>query len=329
MLSGHLAGKEGRVEAMDSGQAGQEWAADYDELHRHLDPADTVAAVTDLADGGAVLELGVGTGRIALPLAARGVEVVGVDASAAMLQRLGDKPQGQAVETVEADFVDVTLDRRFAVVLVAFNTLFSVTSQPRQVAAVANAAGHLQPTTWPPSASTRRWCGSRHAASAPTRWRCGMPGPASWTPWPSLPDWSLPAGGADGTAARSPPPAPPTSLSTNTAAPRRHSPRPRHEDCTRHRRDGERDQPRRVGCGLTTADNATPAGGAMDGADLPAAMAELHRVVRPGGRLAFSILHPCFITPGSGWIRDDHGSEVALQVSDYFADEPIIEQWTF
>lgn len=67
----------------------------------------------------------------------------------------------------------------------------------------------------------------------------------------------------------------------------------------------------------------------MDGADLPAAVAELHRVLRPGGRLMFSILHPCFITPGIGWIRDDHGSEVALQVSDYFADEPIIEQWTF
>lgn len=132
------------MDTMGPGQAGGEWAVDYDDLHRHLDPADTVAAVTDLADGGPVLELGVGTGRIALPLAARGVEVVGVDASAAMLQRLGDKPGGQAVATVEADFVDVTLDRRFAVVLVAFNTLFSVTSQSRQVAAVANAAGHLQ-----------------------------------------------------------------------------------------------------------------------------------------------------------------------------------------
>lgn len=67
----------------------------------------------------------------------------------------------------------------------------------------------------------------------------------------------------------------------------------------------------------------------MDGADLPAAMAELHRVVRPGGRLVFSILHPCFITPGSGWIRDDRGHDIALRVSDYSADEPIIEQWTF
>lgn len=133
------------MDPTDPGQAGQQWVADYDELHRHLDPADTVDAVAELAGGGPVLELGVGTGRIALPLAARGVEVVGVDASAAMLQRLHDKPGGQALATVEADFVDVTLDRRFAVVLAAFNTLFAVTSQPRQVAAVANAAAHLQP----------------------------------------------------------------------------------------------------------------------------------------------------------------------------------------
>lgn len=67
----------------------------------------------------------------------------------------------------------------------------------------------------------------------------------------------------------------------------------------------------------------------MDGADLAGAMAELHRVLRPGGHLMFSILHPCFITPGVSWIRDDRGAEIALQVGDYFADEPFIERWTF
>lgn len=67
----------------------------------------------------------------------------------------------------------------------------------------------------------------------------------------------------------------------------------------------------------------------MDGADLAGAMAELHRVLRPGGRLTFSILHPCFISPGVSWARDDRGEAIALRVSDYFADEPFVEQWTF
>lgn len=67
----------------------------------------------------------------------------------------------------------------------------------------------------------------------------------------------------------------------------------------------------------------------MDGADIAGALAELKRVLRPGGRLVFSILHPCFISPGMSWTRNDRGEETGLRVSDYFADEPFLEQWTF
>ena len=67
----------------------------------------------------------------------------------------------------------------------------------------------------------------------------------------------------------------------------------------------------------------------MDGPDFPGAMREIARVLRPGGTLAFSILHPCFATKGMGWIRDDVGRAVKFTVADYFNDEAWIEHWKF
>ena len=67
----------------------------------------------------------------------------------------------------------------------------------------------------------------------------------------------------------------------------------------------------------------------MDGPDFEGAAKEIFRVLRPGGELMFSITHPCFMTKGFGWIRDEHGNDVKITVSDYFAREPWVERWRF
>lgn len=115
-------------------------AATYDELHTHRFAeadavADVLAALNAHAGGGPVLELGVGTGRLALPLAARGLEVWGVDDSAAMLDRLRAKPGADRVRVVEGDFADAgrLVDPGFTLAFVAFNTLFELGDQDAQV----------------------------------------------------------------------------------------------------------------------------------------------------------------------------------------------------
>jgi SAM-dependent methyltransferase len=95
--------------------------------------------------GGRVLELGVGTGRLALPLAARGLDVHGVDSSPAMLARLRAKPGGEAVGVVEGDFADVgtIVAGDFDIVLLAFNSLFELLDQESQCRCLAGAAARL------------------------------------------------------------------------------------------------------------------------------------------------------------------------------------------
>jgi SAM-dependent methyltransferase len=67
----------------------------------------------------------------------------------------------------------------------------------------------------------------------------------------------------------------------------------------------------------------------MDGPDFPAAMRQIFRVLKPGGMLAFSILHPCFLTKGFSWVRDESGKATALTVAHYFDDSPWVERWIF
>ena len=124
-------------------------AATYDDSSEGMfDPAftDTVAEVlAGLAGGGRALELAIGTGRIALPLARRGVEVHGIDLSRAMVARLRAKPGGEAIAVTIGDFATTRMDGTFSLAYLVFNTIENLTSQDAQVACFRNAAAHLEP----------------------------------------------------------------------------------------------------------------------------------------------------------------------------------------
>ena len=136
------------MEGYDASTYGERFADVYDEWYGDVsDAAATVAVLAELAEGGSVLELGVGTGRLALPLAARGLDVHGVDASPAMVERLRAKPGGGAVHVTLGDFADVDVDvpGGFALAFVAFNTLFNLTTAEAQQRCFTNVAGRLRP----------------------------------------------------------------------------------------------------------------------------------------------------------------------------------------
>jgi len=110
--------------------------------HGAVDPV--VDFLEPLAGGGA-LELGIGTGRIALPLAERGVRVHGIDLSPDMVAQLRKKPGGAAIPVAIGDFAATSVDARFSLVYLVFNTIMNLTSQDAQVACFQNAAAHLEP----------------------------------------------------------------------------------------------------------------------------------------------------------------------------------------
>jgi SAM-dependent methyltransferase len=107
------------------------------------DPVDCVDRLAELAGPGPALELGIGTGRVALPLAARGVEVHGIDASAAMVEQLRAKPGGDAIPVTMGDFADVPVGGSYPLVYVVFNTFFALLSQDDQVRCFAGVARRL------------------------------------------------------------------------------------------------------------------------------------------------------------------------------------------
>jgi len=116
----------------------------YDRLPQVPDNAEAaVAALASLAGSGPVLELGIGTGRIALPLAARGLAVHGIDASEAMVKRLRTKPGGDRIPVAMGNFADVALEGRFSLIYVAFNSFFGLLSQDDQVRCFARVAERL------------------------------------------------------------------------------------------------------------------------------------------------------------------------------------------
>ncbi len=107
-----------------------------------VDPV--VDVLAELAAGGAALEFGIGTGRIALPLAERGALVHGIELSEAMVARLRAKPGGNDIPVTIGDFADERVDGTFSLVYLVFNTIMNLTSQSDQVACFANAAAHLE-----------------------------------------------------------------------------------------------------------------------------------------------------------------------------------------
>ena len=128
---------------------GEDVAARYDETSGSMaDPAvlgPTVDLLAELAGGGAALELAVGTGRVALPLAARGVPVSGIELSTAMAERLRAKDEARRIDVTMGDMATTRLRGSFRLVYLVFNTIGNLVTQAQQVACFANAAAHLEP----------------------------------------------------------------------------------------------------------------------------------------------------------------------------------------
>jgi SAM-dependent methyltransferase len=108
-----------------------------------LDP--TVDFLADAARGGAALEFGIGTGRVALPLSRRGVDVHGIDISADMVDQLRAKPGAEAITTTVGDFATTDVGREFSLVFIVYNSISNLTTQAEQVDCFRNAARHLEP----------------------------------------------------------------------------------------------------------------------------------------------------------------------------------------
>ena len=133
----------------EDGYFGESVAATYDDPSDTMfDPAvigPTIDFLSELAGDGRALELGIGTGRIALPLAARGLEVHGIDLSRAMTDRLRAKPGGEGIGLTIGDFATARVDGTFRLAYLVYNTIMNLTTQAGQVACFRNVARHLEP----------------------------------------------------------------------------------------------------------------------------------------------------------------------------------------
>src|ERR687888_2398186 len=108
---------------------GELWADDYDQYRRNPDPVPAVDFLAELAGDGRTLELAIGTGRVALPLAARGIPVEGVEGSDKMVERMRAKPGGAQIPVAIGDMAEVAVEGSFRLVYLVFNTLFNLTDQ--------------------------------------------------------------------------------------------------------------------------------------------------------------------------------------------------------
>ncbi len=239
----------------DPAEYGGRIADVYDRWHLVGSQVEEIGAVVDFpaerAGDGPVLELGIGTGRIALPLAARGIPVAGIDASERMVGRLRAKPGGAELPVTIGDFADIDVPGgSFSLVYVVFSTFFALLTQADQERCFASAAARLRPggvfileafvpelslfdrgqdlrvtttaddetrlNTAILDRSTQR-IHSRHIAITDhgidtyLRWSCATPGPPSSISWLGSPAWHWSTGTVAGIVRPSPPPAPSTS----------------------------------------------------------------------------------------------------------------------
>jgi SAM-dependent methyltransferase len=134
------------VESYEPSTWGDRYADVYEELVRGMAPGETEAAVevlSGLANGGPVLELGVGTGRVAIPLAERGLEVHGIDSSEAMIDKLREQPGGDRVKSSVGDIATVAIEGRFPLAFAVLNTFSLLYDEEDQIRCIENVAGHL------------------------------------------------------------------------------------------------------------------------------------------------------------------------------------------
>ncbi len=121
---------------------GERIAEVYDQWYSGFDPA-AIQVLSELAHGGRALELGIGTGRIAIPLQQRGVTVHGIDASPSMVANLRDKVGGEDIPVSMGNFAEVAVEGQFSLIYVVFNTFFALLTQDEQIHCFQNVAKHL------------------------------------------------------------------------------------------------------------------------------------------------------------------------------------------
>lgn len=129
----------------DSATYGDAIAEMYDQWYTSLDAEGAVQFLAEVAGSGPVLELGIGTGRVALPLVRRGIDVHGIEASPAMVAKLRAKPDGDGIPVSMGDFADVDIDGLYSLICIPFNTIFCLLTQEDQLRCFQNVAGKLAP----------------------------------------------------------------------------------------------------------------------------------------------------------------------------------------
>lgn len=133
------------MEGFTASTFGELNAAEYDALHDPGTTAESVRLISELADGGSIFELAIGTGRIALPLAALGHQVSGIEGSPEMVEILRRKPGGDALDVMIGDMADFDIEGPFDHAILVFNTLFNLQTQEDQIRCFRNTAKCLAP----------------------------------------------------------------------------------------------------------------------------------------------------------------------------------------